>query len=142
MTHEEDDIRAIVKAFCTEMHAWECRCYQRSRKVRKGAIEITEAVDSDESELREVFHKYCVNWQAPKRGASFGKPPGYNPASLEILLVSVTGNRAVVTTREMYGEVTPTQYTYYLKQTDVGWRLEDKRRYIFEDSGLKGETTL
>lgn len=155
MSHEAS-IKQVLKEFATAMYVWESDCIPYLHKTaKKSQLDESDMIEErrQDNALREVFKKYCVSWDSAERD-SYGDPPDYHPDYFDILEVKVNGKKATAKVRQpALGQhpaskggglfpAVPEIYTYYLRMTDNGWRLEDRRDAYFENSGETIKTSL
>lgn len=148
----DDDaaICALLLRFCEAMNCWELAMNDVRRRWKKdwrGRSSLPESHpywrerEEAKQQLSVVFKEYCTEWDSPGRAGSFASPPDYDPEHFDILEVKVRGKKATARVQEKYiGD--PIIYTYHLRKTEDGWRLEDRRDYMYPDGGTPGKTTL
>lgn len=153
--NDQEDIIALLKAFAAAMYAWGTKHAPIIDKAfdEEGGDAAARMAEA-QGELRTVFMKYCVDTTNPERRGSAGDPPDYHPDYFEILEVKVKGKKATARVRQpALGRKVPSKgggivamvpqiFTYYLRMTENGWRLEDRRDCFFENSGKTIKTAL
>jgi hypothetical protein len=156
-----DEIVNTLKRFCVAMYILDLACLpiNQARHAWSGkeeyVDEFTLSMEMPREWVRGVFKEFCMAYENPKRGWSAGgDPPDYHPDYFEILEVNVKGKKATAKVRQpALGRrvqskgggivaMVPQVFTYYLKMTEDGWRLEDRRDCFFEDSGRTIKTGL
>ena len=150
MTNEEM-ISKILVDFATAMYEWESKHAPRIQKEfneRSGLA--TARMNEAQSELRDVFRKFCLATEHPQREGSAGDPPDYHPDFFDILEIAVKGKKAEASVRQpRLGRMVPSKgggivtantgkefITYHLRLTDNGWRLDDRRESHYDDGTI------
>jgi hypothetical protein len=143
-------ITQVLTSFAAAMHTWEHSClaylHRTAKKIQLDQSDIDEERRQKDL-LQAVFKKYCVKWQEPVRGLTYGDPPDYHPDYFDILEIKVRGNKATAKIHQpalgrqrpsMGGGIIPMNtgekyFVYHLSLTEDGWRLEDRRESHWED---------
>lgn len=156
-----EEIASTLKRFCVAMYILDIACFpiNQARHAWSGKTEHVDILDMSVEMPREwvrgAFRKYCIEHNNPNRDWSVGAdPPDYHPDYFDILEINVRGKKATAKVRQpALGRAAPSKgggivamvpqiFTYYLKMTEDGWRLEDRRDCYFENSGKTIKTGL
>lgn len=136
---DETLIRDRVMAYLTDRHRYEVEAKAQYR----GADQTSDEYDA----WRQRYFDYQRRHRAPaarQRVVSGGwsSPPSADPASTEIVDVTISGDRAVVRTLEIHGPyslVTKAEGRYVLELADGEWLLVSRWLRRPGDSWAKGE---
>lgn len=152
---DDERIVTLLKSFAAAMHAWELKHAPIiDEAFDKTGGDPAARMEEAQNELRGVFRKYCVDARNPERRGSVPTPPDYHPDFFDILAITVKRKKATAKVRQpALGRMVPSKgggivpmlkkiYTYHLRMTQEGWRLEDRREALFEESGEIVNTVL
>jgi hypothetical protein len=156
-----EEVTSTLKRFCVAMYILDLACFpiNQASHAWSGKVEHVDKFDMSMEMPREwvrgIFKRFCTDYEHPNRDFGAGAdPPEYHPDYFDILEISVRGKRATAKVRQpALGRTAPSKgggivpmvpqvFTYYLRLTADGWRLEDRRDCFFENSGKTIKTGL
>ncbi|MDC1142118.1 NTF2 fold immunity protein [Planctomycetota bacterium] len=127
---DDSEIHDLVLGFISAMNKWEIACKANSRKERKGLLDMEETDKIDMDALVEVYKKYCLEWEKPKRGVTWRDPPSYDPDCCTIRKIESSKDSVVVEVLYESDFFMDGITQYFAQERDGAWRLEDRRRHL------------
>lgn len=153
-----DKIADLLKRFCVAMYVLDIACFSLRQPMHAwsgkdaDAYKFDSLIEMQREWVRGVFKRFCIDYENPKRDYGVGAdPPDYHPDYFDILEIKVKGKKATAKVRQpQLGRMKPSMgggiviakgvggdiLVYHLKLTDVGWRLEDRREFHWEDGRI------
>jgi hypothetical protein len=120
------EIQQLLRAFLTEMKAWNDRCQAESSDESAGPPDFR----SQRDRLAEIVARHCTPRDLSCASLHYGEPSAWDPAE-QIDGIERRGDGEVHVITRCAGRMS-SRYRYELLRSDDRWRI-DGRYYLFED---------
>lgn len=134
----DEKIKNIFVSFINEMNKWEKESQSEFEKEDNPDFDITHSRNVLRQKLEIIYLEFCTIKKTKHRrleSLSFGTPPNYDIANLEILSLEKTQRKCIIYTKQLNRSRDYCRYTLINKSNK--WLIDKKELYLkFDDKWI------